>query len=201
MAVPQEKLFWTVEEYLEFEKTAQVRHEYVDGAIYPVNVDFNGMASESRRHNRIAFRLGTKLENHLEGSECEVYFESVKMHVAATKYYYPDVAVVCEEQDEDYSIKNPLLIFEVLSPTTERVDRAEKLIAYQKMPSVQEYVLVSSERVWIQVYRRTDGENWVVEQFLDSNDQVAFNSVNLKLRVADIYHNIDFSAAESPIEL
>ena len=197
MAFPQEKIFWTVEEYLEFEKTSEVRHEYVEGVLYPVNFDFDGMAGESRRHNRIAFRLGTKLENHLENSECEVYFESVKMHVAATKYYYPDVVVVCDEQEDDYSVKNPLLIVEVLSPTTERVDRAEKLLAYQKMPSVQEHILVSSERVWIQVYRRAEGDNWSVEQFLDLNDEVVFSSINLTVKVADIYRNIVLPPGEN----
>ncbi len=201
MAVPQEKLFWTVEEYLEFEKTSEVRHEYVDGLLYPVNVDFDGMAGESRQHNRIAFRFGTRLENHLEDTECEVYFKSVKMHVAATKYYYPDVVVVCDEQDDDYSVKNPLLIVEVLSPSTERIDRAEKLLAYQKIPSVQEYVLVSSERVWIQVYRRADGENWSVGQFLDLNDEIVFNSINLTVKAADIYRNIVMPTAEDTTRL
>lgn len=201
MAVPQEKLFWTVEEYLEFEKTSEVRHEYVDGMLYPVNADFNGMAGESRRHNRIAFRLGTKLENHLEDSACEVYFESVKMPVSATKYYYPDIVVICDEQDDQYSVKNPFLIVEVLSPSTERTDRAEKLIAYQKMPSVQEYVLVSSERIWIQIYRRTTGENWSVEQFLNLDDEVVFDSINLTVKVADIYRNLTFPPTENAREL
>ena len=200
MAVPQEKLFWTVEEYLEFEKTSPVRHEYVDGVLYPVNADFNGMAGESRRHNRIAFRLGTRLENHFENTECEVYFESVKMPVTATKYYYPDIVVICDEQDEECSVKNPVLIVEVLSPSTERVDRAEKLIAYQKMSSVEEYVLVSSERIGIQVYRRATGENWNVDQYLDLNDAAVFNSIDLTVNVADIYRSITFPPVESVAE-
>ncbi len=183
MAIPQEKLFWTVEEYLEFEKNSEVRHEYVEGAIY-------AMAGEKKRHNRLAGRLFNILSAHLEETNCELYFESVKMYTTSNKYYYPDVVVTCEDDDDEISVKNPLLIIEVLSPSTERIDRAEKLLAYQKMPSVQEYVLVSSERVWIQVYRRADGENWSVGQFVDLNDEVVFNSINLTVKVADIYRNI-----------
>ena len=194
MVVPQEKLFWTVEEYLEFEKNSEVRHEYVDGAIY-------AMAGEKKRHNRLAGRLFNSLSTHLEETNCEVYFESVKMYTAANKYYYPDVIVTCEDDDDEISVKNPILIIEVLSPSTERVDRAEKLIAYQKIPSVQEYILVSAERVWIQIYRRTDGENWNVGQFLDLNDEVTFSSINLTLKVADVYRNTILPPTEGATEL
>ena len=199
MAVPEEKLFWTVEEYFEFEKTSEVRHEYVDGVIYPVNFDFEGIAGESKRHNLISGELYAALLIHLRGSGCQVFFEAVKLYTSASKYYYPDVVVTCdaETDKDDYTLNDPRLIIEVLSPTTERVDRAEKLIAYQKIPSVQEYVLVSSERVWVQIYRRTDGENWRVEQFLNLNDEVTFNSINLIVKVADIYRNITFPPPKS----
>lgn len=103
--------------------------------------------------------------------------------------------------EDDYTLNNPRLIIEVLSPTTERVDRAEKLIAYQKILSMREYILVSSERIWIQIYRRTTGESWSVEQFLNLIDEVVFDSINLTVKVADIYRNITFPPTGNAREL
>lgn len=188
MAVPQEKIFWTVDEYFEFEKTSEVRHEYVDGQIY-------AMAGERKRHNLLAGELFNRLSAHLAETECSVYFESVKLYTSTIKYYYPDVVVTCDDDDDDeFSVKNPCLIIEVLSPSTERIDRAEKLIAYQEISSVQECALVSSERIWIQIYRRTDGDNWTVAQFMDLSDAVRFDSIDLAVTVKDIYRSVRFES-------
>lgn len=202
MAVPQDKLYMTVEEYLEFEKTSKIRHEYVDGQVFPIDSEINAMAGESKRHNRIASKIFRFLDAHLEDGECEVYFEAVKLRVSADKVYYPDVVVVCDADDEDeYVLENPRLIVEILSPTTQRTDRAEKLIAYQKIESLQEYVIVAQDRVWIQIHRRETDGNWAVENFLDLNGEITFASVNFTMKVADIYRSIKFSAPESETEL
>lgn len=191
MAVPQDKLYMTVEEYLEFEKTSDVRHEYVDGAIY-------AMAGESKRHNRIGGNIYAALLRHLGDGDCDVYFEAVKVYTSTTKYYYPDVVVICQDTSEDdYSLSNPHLIIEVLSPLTERIDRAEKLIAYQKQASLQEYVIVAQDRIWVQIHRRQSNDNWAVENYFDLNDEVTFASVNFTTNISEIYRNINFPAPES----
>ena len=185
MAVPQEKLLLSVNEYLEFEKTADARHEYVDGVIY-------AMAGESKRHNRIGGRLYRLLADHLENSNCEVYIEAVKVYVRPTKYYYPDVTVICSANDDedDYTLENPVLIIEVLSPSTGRIDRAEKMLACQKIPTLQEYLLIEQKSVWLQIYRRRDDDNWAIENYLDLNDEIEIRSVDLTLKVKDVYRNI-----------
>jgi Uma2 family endonuclease len=194
MAVPQNKFYMTVEEYLEFEKTSNIRHEYVDGAVY-------AMGDESKRHNRIGGQILAVLLRYLDESNFNVYFEKVKLRGVNT-FYYPDVVVVCEADDEDeYVLENPRLIVEVLSPTTQRTDRAEKLIAYQKIESLQEYVIVAQDRIWIQIHRRGANDNWAVENFLDLEGEITFASVSLKMKVADVYRNVRFPAPESEVEL
>lgn len=94
------------------------------------------------------------------------------MRVSPSKFYYADIVVTCEPEDEndDYTLNRPLLVIEVLSPTTERTDRAEKLLAYQKMPSLRESVIVAQDRVFVQIHRRANDENWTVENYLNLDD-------------------------------
>ncbi len=194
MAVPQEKLFISVGDYLEGEKVAKVRHEYVDGQVF-------AMAGESKRHNKIAGRIFRKLGEHLEDSNCDVYFESIKVSASSFKFYYPDVVVVCRDNSEDeYVLTNPRLIVEILSPSTERTDRAEKLLAYKKIESLEEYVIVAQDRVFVQVHRRQDADNWTAENFLELSDEITLTSVNCLLKVADIYQNISFPIVETEEE-
>lgn len=202
MAVPQDKLYMTVEEYLEFEKTSKVRHEYVDGQVFPMDSEINAMAGESKRHNRIASRIFRFIDAHLEESDCEVYIEAVKLRVNSSKFYYPDVVVIYEAdlEDDEYVLENPRLIVEVLSPSTERTDRAEKLLAYQRMSSLQEYVIVAQDRIWVQIHQRQSGDNWTVENYLDLNDEITFASVNFTIGVSDIYRNISFAPLEGETE-
>lgn len=192
MAVPQEKLLISVEDYLEGEKHSKVRHEYVDGQVF-------AMAGESKRHNRIAGKFARFFGNHLENTDCEVYFESVKMKTSETKYYYPDVVVACDDVDDDYNIENAVLVVEVLSPSTERTDRAEKLIAYKKMPSLREYVLVSANRVFVQIHRKIDVEDWTVENFYETEDMIKLGSIDYEISVGEVYRNIVFPPVEEEL--
>ncbi|MEP7337684.1 MAG: Uma2 family endonuclease [Acidobacteriota bacterium] len=182
---------WTVEEYLAFEKTSPVRHEYVDGLIF-------AMAGESKNHNRLASKICTRLNLHLEDDRCEVFIENVKVKVSPTRYYYPDVVVSCNEPTEDedaYIIEDPVMILEVLSPTTKRNDRVEKMNAYQKLASLREYIIVSQERVRIEIYRhQAAGETWQCEVFDGLEAEASFESVGLTMNLADIYRRVRFAA-------
>lgn len=184
------KEHWSVEEYLEFEKTSPIRHEYVDGQIF-------AMAGESKNHNRLVSKVCTSLILHLGDGKCEAFFESVKVRVSPTSYYYPDVVVSCSEPEEDedaYIIETPILIVEVLSPTTQRNDRVEKMNAYQKLPSLREYVIVSQESVCVEVYCH-DGANeaWQREVFDDLDSEVTFRSIGLTVKPAEIYRRVRFA--------
>lgn len=181
---------WTVEEYLAYELTSPVRHEYVDGQLF-------AMAGESKNHNRLAFRVCARLALHLDDGNCEVFIENVKVKVSPTRYYYPDVVVTCSEPEEDedsYIIEAPILIIEVLSPSTARNDRVEKMNAYQRLPGLREYVIVSQESVRVEVYRHEQaGEVWQCEVFDDPESEVTFQSVGLSLKLADIYRRVKFA--------
>ncbi len=176
---------------MEFELTSPIRHEYVDGQIF-------AMAGESKNHNRLASKVCSSLILHLGDGDCEAFFESVKVRVSPTRYYYPDVVVSCSEPEEDedaYIIEDPILIVEVLSPTTMRNDRVEKMNAYQKLSSLLEYVVVSQESVRVEVYRHQQADEvWQCEVFDDLESEVSFQSVGLTMKLADIYRRVRFVA-------
>jgi Uma2 family endonuclease len=107
-------------------------------------------------------------------------------------FYYPDVSISCNPQDrQKYFLESPCLIFEVLSPSTERIDRHEKLINYRELDSLQEYVLVSQTEKKVEVHRRGDRPgDWSLATFLQ-NDIVQFQSIGLQLSLADIYDEVE----------
>jgi Uma2 family endonuclease len=197
MGLPKPKEYWTVEEYLEFEKTSPVRYEYVDGQIY-------AMAGESKNHNRIAADLFTIVNQRLAGGNCEAFIENVKLRVRPTLYYYPDVVVTCGpvdvDDEDDYVIADPVLVVEVLSKSTARIDRTEKLREYQYLPNLREYVIVSQYRVQVEVYRhQTAGEEWSKQVYSDLQSQVHFDSIGARVSLAEIYRRVRFS--ENILEL
>lgn len=185
MSLPRERFSLSVAEYLAGEREAAVRHEYVGGQAYE-------MAGASARHNRIALNIGGRLNDHLAADECEAFVSDMKVRVAPELFYYPDVVVTRDPPGGDpYFRTEPRLVVEVLSPTTERTDRHEKMGAYRACPSVEEYALVSQEGMMVELHRR-DGDEWRIE-FLTGPDEVcAFASVGLTLRLRDIYRNVRF---------
>lgn len=209
LAKLKEKEYWTVEEYLEFEKTSPIRHEYVDGRLYPMvgeDGQAYGVAGEKKTHNRIALNLAVWLDGQLADSNCETFIENVKVRVNPTLYYYPDVIVTCapttEAHDEDeYTAEHPVLLIEVLSKTTARTDRVEKMNEYQHLASLREYVIISQERMLVEVYRHEQaGAAWQSEVYTEPEAEVFFASVGAKMKVADIYRRVKFAAPETEQE-
>ena len=171
----------SVEEYLEGEKHSQVKHEYVRGRVY-------AMVGASKAHNRIALNIGYTLDRHLRGGPCSVFVSDVKVRIGEI-FYYPDVLVSCSQGDTDpFFSTEPSLIVEVLSPTTEALDRLDKRLAYQSLPSLQEYVLVSQGKREVQVYRR-QGQGWDLEVFLEE-DTVRIESIHFELPLAEVYRDV-----------
>jgi Uma2 family endonuclease len=191
MSLPRENFGLSVAEYLEGERDGEVRHEYVSGQAY-------AMAGASARHNRIAGNIFARLNEHLDGKECEPFISDMKIRVAPELFYYPDVVVTCDAPGGDpYYRTEPRLIVEVLSPTTERADRHEKLSAYKNCPAVQEYALVSQDRMMVELHRRS-GDDWQTEIFTEPEEDCAFTSVGLTLGLADIYRNARFDERAEP---
>lgn len=188
MSLPREKPGLSVTDYLAGEMDSDVRHEYVSGQAY-------AMAGASARHNRIALNIAGRLNEHLAGDECEAFMADMKIRVAKDLFYYPAVVVTCDGPGGDpYFRTEPRLIIEVLSPTTERTDRHEKLAAYRNCPSVTEYALISQETQMVELYRRSD-DDWQIEILANDDEPCAFNSVGLTLSLCDIYRNVRFDEA------
>lgn len=180
-----------VEDYLQGEKVSQIKHEYVYGAVY-------AMAGASRNHNRIIINFSSRLHEHLLNSNCEVFTSDMKVRVDLETFYYPNVVVSCDSGNQDrYVIEEPHLVVEVLSHSTERTDRGEKLFTYRHVPSLREYVIVAQDRVYIEVHRRANNEDWIREVFTQTDETVNLTSVEFELSVGDIYRNVRFEETES----
>lgn len=189
MSLRKIKPYLSVADYLAGERESNVRHEYVDGQVY-------AMAGASDRHNRIALNIASRLNDRLIDDECEAFMSDMKVMVSPVLYYYPDVVVTCDAPGGDrYTRNEPRLIVEVLSASTERVDRTEKLHAYKTVESLLEYVLVSQDALHIEVHRRAGGGEWTREVLTQPNDQLALASVNLTLDLKEIYRNVRFDEA------
>ena len=171
----------SVDDYLRSEERGEERHEYVNGVIY-------AMVGGTARHNMINGTISSLLRAHLRGSPCTVFMSDMKVR-AGDVFYYPDVMVVCEKVDPDSLYQtDPVLLIEILSKSTESKDRLEKLVAYQSMPSVKEYVLVSQDKVSIDIYRRYD-DGWQMES-LSYGDRIKLESIHYEDDAEAFYEDV-----------
>lgn len=168
------------EQYLREELTREIKHEYIDGYIY-------AMAGASRNHQRIVGNLSAAFRNHLVNKPCEAFSSDMKVK-AGSKFFYPDVVVVCETGGDDYYTERPAIVVEVLSRATRRRDETTKRLAYQNLPSLQEYILIEQDIVDVEVCRRNEG--WVSRHFF-MGDEVTFESIELTLSVEAIYARVE----------
>ena len=167
----------TVEEYLDGELRSDVKHELVGGQAY-------AMVGVSRAHNLITLALVSAVRPHLH-RPCQVYAVDVKVRVG-DDFYYPDLTVTCERFDpKGYYVTEPVLIVEVLSDST---DRHEKRLAYQRLGSLKEYVLIAQDKAAIEVYRRIE-DGWEIERF-DERDLLRLESVDMTMPVTEVYRDV-----------
>lgn len=199
MSVPNRKPHYiTEEEYLADEKVREYRCEYIDGEIFPMadfgsNGEIRAMAGAGKNHQRIISRLSRRLDEHFDGTPCEVFTSDIKVRAdQGTKYFYPDIVVTCEKdsiEDEDaYYVQSPRLIVEVLSDSTRSYDKTFKRLVYEGISSLEEYVLIEQNTVKIEVCRKS--EAWQPTLYF-LGDDVRFESIDLTLSVADIYQRVE----------
>jgi Uma2 family endonuclease len=186
MGLAEKVEYTSVREYLKGEKLSRIRHEFIDGQVF-------AMAGASKRHNQICGNLYRNLSARLIGSDCDVFMESVKVRPNEITFYYPDIVVTCEPTDDDeYVVHHPLLIVEVISPTSERADRYEKLQIYRQIPSLREYVIVWREELLVEIHRRDEEQAWTVERFSQAEAEINFDSIDFALKLSEIYQTIQF---------
>ncbi len=194
MATPAAQTYLTPEEYITLERKAipdaeTVRSEYVNGKII-------AMSGASRAHNLITSNISGELRNLLKGSECETYANEMRVSTPSTlSYFYPDVVVVCEEprfEDDVFDILlNPIILVEVLSPSTEVYDRGEKFRHYRQLSSLQEYILVAQDKICVERFSRQEN-NWILTDFQNIEERLPLISVECELPLHEIYDRVTF---------
>jgi Uma2 family endonuclease len=186
--LPKRQEYLTAEEYLFQERLSETRHEFFNGEIF-------AMAGASRRHNQIVSNLTRILGNQLADRPCSVYSSDMKVKIQKlNKYAYPDVLIVCEQQqfeDENEDVLlNPAVIIEVLSDSTEAYDRGDKFLHYQGIPSLAEYLLVSQKTCQIEKFMRQADDTWVYSQSDQINAEIDLRRVDCSLKLQDVYAKV-----------
>jgi len=183
---------FTEEEYLRFERFAGDRHEFLDGSVY-------AMAGESPDHSTICFNLNTIVGLQLRGTSCRGFSPNMKVATNdAGLFSYPDLIIVCGgplffDKKTDV-ITNPTVIFEVLSQSTEKYDRGEKFLRYtNNIASLQDYVLISQDRPFIEHYSKQDNLAWSKSEIEGLEAVLHLDSVSCEVPLADLYELIDFA--------
>jgi len=179
------------EEYLMRERQAEYRHEYVAGKIV-------AMSGATRRHNLISVNITREISNGLKGRPCEAYAADMRVRLEGARFYtYPDVVAVCgEPRFEDGvldTLLNPTVIAETLSPTTEGYDRGEKFAYYRQIASLQDYVLLSQDRMRVEHYTR-QGEFWLYTALERPEDHLNLASIGCRISLTEIYDKVVFDA-------
>lgn len=186
-AIPKSKKY-TPEEYLILEEKSEYRSEYGNGEIV-------AMADGSLDHAQIISNINRFVGNKL-AANCRSLTTDVKVRVEKyRKFYYPDVLVICGKpqfyQKRNDTISNPILIVEVLSDSTEAKDRGEKFAAYQTLESLQEYILVSQDKVQVEQFKREDDGTWKYQATIGLKSQVKFTSIEVELELDEIYQRVE----------
>jgi len=176
-----------VEDYLILDRNSQARYEYLDGELHM-------LAGGSTYHSRITINLASTIQR-LPGddSPCVVFSSDIRLQLSESRYVHPDVAVSCDSRDHGFDeiIQFPSLVIEVLSPGTEATDRGKKFLYYRECSSIQEYVMVDSLSIQIEVYHRNN-EKWTLSTF-GPGSEVQFDSLDIQFPIETIYRGMKLS--------
>lgn len=186
------RMSWS--EYLQQEREAETKSEFYDGEVF-------AMAGATRHHNLIAVNLAAELRNVLREGLCETYGSDMRVRCPDGLGTYPDVSVAGDplfEDDTEDTLLNPVLIVEVLSPSTEAYDRGRKFQGYRRIPSLREYLLVSQDRCLIEHYvRQSEFDGWLLTSVSEPDEQIELPTLGVSLSVNDVFARVDFSAPDA----
>ena len=175
----------TPEDYFAWEAQQLEKYEYIEGKVY-------AMSGGSVNHSRISIRLTALFDTHLASTNCITGNSDLKVNIAeSTNYIYPDASVTCDDRDKTTTqyITYPCLIVEVLSDSTEAYDRGGKFRLYRRNPALQEYLLVGSTRIEMDLYRKTEAGQWLILNY-QPGDTVVLKSINLNFPMEQIYRGL-----------
>ena len=186
------KPFLSLEEYLEGERVSEIKHEYFRGEIF-------ALAGASATHNQIAVNLVMNLGLQLRNRECRVYASDMRIKYPRTGLYtYPDIAALCGppcfDDDHDDTLLNPMVIMEVLSPSTEQYDRGKKFQHYRTLDSLCEYLLIAQDSQHIEHYVRQENARWLLSEFDGLEAIIELPAIACRLTLAEVYEKVDVDA-------
>ena len=182
------KKVFSIEEYLEYENASQEKHEYYNGEIF-------AMAGASDDHAAIETNLIISLGNALKKSHCKPRVSSKRIHIPSnTLFTYPDITIGCKDAwpESETRAALPKVIIEVLSKSTRKYDRGQKFELYKDIPSLQEYILVDSQKLAIDIYRKTVRNTWELQQYRKMDRSIEIKSLNIKISIKMIYEDVQF---------
>ena len=178
----------TVDDYLEGEQATEVKHEYLAGQVV-------AMGGASDKHGLIAGALYAALLPAARRKACQLFSAEMKVrvdHDGESYFYYPDLLLSCQPDDKEsaYYRRHPCLLVEVLSPSTERIDSREKLLAYRLLPSLREYLLLRQDRVQADLYQRSDAGRWQHHTFTQPDDVLTLHCLEAAVPLHEVYADV-----------
>jgi Uma2 family endonuclease len=190
MTATAEQLTFDADDFLAWEHAQPEKHEYLDGEVF-------AMVGARQEHVLVVGNLLLALKQRLRGSPCRTYVSDMKLRVpTANAFFYPDVMVSCDARDHaaDLTLEHPILVVEVLSATTEGFDRGAKFAAYRTLPSLRDYVLVDVGARRLEIYRRTDGNDWLLHDCTPEEGGCHIASLDLSLPFEEIFEDVPDTA-------
>lgn len=184
----------TVEEYFRFEEESSIKHEYVAGEVY-------AMSGATTRHNRLALGIAARLFTVAIEHGCDVFASDMRVEAGSEAYYYPDIAVVCKPLgDDDIVARGPCVVIEVTSPSTARIDRGEKLVAYRRISELRAYLIVDHRRRRVERHWRDSAEGeWSREEIVGADIMpIPVPCLDTTLTLDEIYARVNLPAVGEP---
>lgn len=186
--IAQPKQYITEQEYIKFERASIGKHEYFDGQIY-------AMTGASRIHNLIAGNTLAMLHSQLRKKPCEIFPSDMRVKVTRTGLYtYPDLVIICGKPEftDDIldTIINPLVLIEILSPSTERYDRGMKSQSYRTIETLQDYILIAQDQYHVEHYSRQNSGQWLLQEAIGRESALTIRSIECTLALGDVYEKV-----------
>jgi Uma2 family endonuclease len=178
----------TEEQYLALDRAADFKSEFFDGEMF-------AMSGGSMQHARLQRNLTTEITNALRASQCEAFGSDLRVRISSRVYTYPDISIACGPHLADNRqdvLLNPIAVFEVLSPSTEKYDRGMKLQHYRTVTTLQDYILVNQTELWIEQYTRQENNLWILRDYQSLDEELAIKSIGVSLSMRRIYDRVEF---------
>jgi Uma2 family endonuclease len=191
MIAQLEKIYYSVDEYLELEETAEYKSEYHDGEII-------AMTGGTTNHNKIAGNLYFHFKSAFRGKSYDIYINDVRLSIPSERRYtYPDIMIINDrtiyEGDNKTTVTNPLVIIEVLSNSTQNYDKGEKFKSYRSIESFQEYILIDQYSFSVEQFVKECENEWKFKEYLGENQILKLGKIDFDISFADIYEGVIFN--------